>query len=162
MQEAIPFNVEHATPVIQAFQAEFRKNAICRFAVVSRNAEIDKVMVTQEGLGLLLHGIQIEIQGTALPAEVTQKSNRAGKNRILVIPAQGVVSRMEIRRTRFEVTNADKPLRKPINRADNFCAIYFAIEIKMHALPAGMHARIGTARARNAHWRTKSDAKRLL
>ena len=71
MQEAVALDVEHAAPVIQAFQAEFRENAVRRFAVVSGNAEVNKVMMSQEGLGLLLHGIKIEIQGTALPAEVT-------------------------------------------------------------------------------------------
>ena len=119
-------------------------------------------MVAQEGLRLFSHSIQIEIQGTALPAEVPQQGNRTRIDGILVIPTQGVVAGMEIGCTRLQIANTDEPLSKPVNGANHLCSVYLSIIIKMHALPTGMHTRIGTTGTGNTHRHTQCYRKSIF
>ena len=69
---------------------------------------------------------------------------------------------MEIGGTGFQIANADKPLGQAIDGTDQLSAINFTIIIKMHALPTGMHTRIGTTGTGNTHRHTQCYRKSIF
>ena len=107
----------------------------------------------------MFHGFKIEMKRTAFPTKITQKRYRARKNRVLVIAANGIVTRMEIGGTRLQITNANEPFGKPVNRAFYPATIQLAIIVKMNTLSASMYSRIGTTRTRNANGISQRNRK---